>query len=146
MNRASKALIVVAVAALGIWGCAQGPANSHAAQAERLRALEGKCGKLEEDYRAVAGARDQFRKRVATLEEERGKLQQELAVQNALLQERDELRRQVASRTGERDALQARCDRMKKGLQSLLGQDDAAAPASTPPVTSAAEVTQGGKL
>ena len=59
------------------WGCAQGPANPHAAQAERLHALEGKCGKLEEDYRAVAGARDQFRKRVAALEEERGKLQQE---------------------------------------------------------------------
>src|SRR5437879_6265175 len=108
MNRASKALIVVVVATLGIWGCAQGPTNSHAAQGERLRALEGKCGKLEEDYRAVAGARDQFRKRVAALEEERGKLQQELAVQNAILQERDELRRQVATRTTERDALQTR--------------------------------------
>lgn len=143
MNRASKALIVTVVAMLGTWGCAQGPANSHAPQAERLRALEGKCVKLEEDYRAVAGARDQFRKRVAALEEERGKLQQELAAQNALRRERDELRRQVATRTSERDALQARCDRLKKGLQNLLGQDDAAAPASTPPVTSAAGSTTG---
>jgi hypothetical protein len=145
MNRASKALIVVVVAALGIWGCAQGPANSHAVQAERLRSLEGKCVKLEEDYRAVAGARDQFRKRVAALEEERGKLQQELAVQKVVEQERDELRRQVTTRTGERDALQTRCDRLKKGLQSLLGQDDAAAPASTPPVTSAPDIRPGGK-
>jgi hypothetical protein len=145
MNRASKALIVVVVAMLGIWGCAQGPANSHAPQAERLRSLEGKCVKLEEDYRAVAGARDQFRKRVSTLEEERGKLHQELAVQNAILQERDELRRLIVTRTSERDALQTRCDRLKKGLQSLLGQDDAAAPTSPAPVTSAAQLTSGGK-
>jgi chromosome segregation ATPase len=145
MNRASKALIVAVVAMLGIWGCAQGPGGSHVAQAERLRALEGKCGKLEEDYRAVAGARDQFRKRAAALEEERGKLQQELAVLNGVVQERDELRRQVASRTGERDALQARCDRLKKGLQNLLGQDEAAAPPPAQPVTSAADATPGGK-
>src|SRR5262249_39717076 len=144
MNRGSKALIVVVVAVLGIWGCAQGPGNSHA-QAERLRALEGKCGKLEEDYRAVAGARDQFRKRAAALAEERGKLQQERAVQNAIIQEGDDPRRQVASRTSERDALQTRCDRLKKGLQNLLGQDDASAPATTPPVTSAADVTPAGK-
>ena len=41
-----------------------------------------------------------------------------------LAKEREELRQQVETRVGERDLLQVRCDRLKKGLQSLLGQDE----------------------
>ena len=79
MNRGSKALIVFAVAALGLWGC--GRPSGQAAMAERLKQLEAKCGKLEEDYRAVASARDQARKKLAAVEEERNNLlkEQEIA-------------------------------------------------------------------
>jgi chromosome segregation ATPase len=142
MTRARKALIVLTVAAFGLWGCAQGPSNN-AAQAERIKALEAKCGKLEEDYRAVAAARDQARKRVVALEEEKSQLQKEVEALHQLAKERDELRVTVDARTNERDALQMRCDRLKKGLQNLLGQDDALLPPTNPPVTAAAAPTVG---
>jgi chromosome segregation ATPase len=133
MTRTNKVLIVLVVASLGVWGCAQGPAN-HAAQNEKVRNLESKCAKLEEDYRAVAAARDQARKRATTLETD---LRKEAADRQAAARERDELRTQVTARTGERDSLQTRCDRLKKGLQSLLGEDDAALAAPTNPVSTA---------
>jgi hypothetical protein len=125
------------VAALGAWGCAKGPANHYAVQAERIRTLEGKCAKLEEDYRAVAGARDVARKRVSALEEENAKLQKQAAELQVVRKERDALRQQLEARTGERDLLQLRCDRIKKGLQNLLGQDEAMINSANPPVTAA---------
>jgi hypothetical protein len=136
MTRGGKILCVTLVALLGLWGCAKGPAGNAANQAERLRALEGKCARLEDDYRAVAGARDQARKRIVVLEEDTARLQKELTAYHAVLKERDSLRQQVDTRTGERDALQLRCDRLKKGLQNLLGQDDAAL--SQPPAPASA--------
>jgi chromosome segregation ATPase len=115
------------------------PAGRHAhqsTQTERIRSLETKCSKLEDDYRSVAGARDHARKQVAALESERARLQKELADKEIVLKERDSLREQMATRTSERDTLQSRCDRMKKGLQSLLGQDDALLPAPAAPTSS----------
>lgn len=134
MTRTSKVLIVLVVATLGIWGCAQGPV-SHSAQGEKIRSLESKCAKLEEDYRAVAAARDQARKRATSLEAD---LRKEAADRQAAQHERDQLSAQVKARTGERDVLQARCDHLKKGLQNLLGEDAAlASPQSSQPVTAA---------
>jgi septal ring factor EnvC (AmiA/AmiB activator) len=143
MTRAGRTFTVVLVAALGVWGCARGPASHYAAQAERIRTLENKCAKLEEDYRAVALARDSARKRVAALEEESNRLVKQLADYQAVVKERDGLRQQLDSRTSERDLLQARCDRMKKGLQNLLGQDDAMLNSGNAPVTTA---TTGPRL
>jgi chromosome segregation ATPase len=133
MTRTSKVLIVLVVATLGIWGCAQGPV-SHSAQHEKIRSLESKCAKLEEDYRAVAAARDQARKRATTLETD---LRKEAADRQAAAQERDELRAQLQARTGERDTLQTRCDRLKNGLKTLLGEDAALAAPQSRPVTAA---------
>ncbi len=136
MTRTSKSMMVLLVAAVGLWGCSQGPSQS-AAQADRIKALESKCAKLEDDYKAAAAARDQARKKVSTLEEERAQIdeqtivmQKEIEAGKAIAKERDSLRQQMEARTTERDQLQTRCEKMKKGLQTLLGQDDAA---STPP-------------
>jgi hypothetical protein len=137
MTRASKMMTVMLVAALGVWGCARGPANHYAAQAERIRTLEGKCSKLEEDYRAVASARDAARKRTSALEEENARLQKQLADHQIVAKEREVFRQQLDTRTGERDQLQLRCEKMKKGLQNLLGQDDAMGNTVGAPVTSA---------
>jgi DNA repair exonuclease SbcCD ATPase subunit len=147
MTRFSKSLIVMVVTACGLWGCARGPAGS-AAQAERLRALEAKCAKYEEDYRAVADARDQAKRAVTGLQQERSRLQKELTLKQETEKERDDLRKQLEARAGERDQLQARCDRLKKGIQNLIGQDEGAAPgASGPSLTNtapaAANVTDG---
>ncbi|HEY7423045.1 MAG TPA: hypothetical protein VH682_02275 [Gemmataceae bacterium] len=132
MTRGGKVLSVMLVVLLGLWGCARGPVGQ-SAQAERIHTLETKCSKLEDDYRSVAGARDQARKQVAALEAERTRLQKDLAAEH---QQRDALRQQMTTRTSERDNLQLRCDRMKKGLQNLLGQDDAMLPEPAPTTTS----------
>jgi septal ring factor EnvC (AmiA/AmiB activator) len=151
MTRFSKATIVMVVTACGLWGCAQGPASS-AAQAERLRALEAKCAKFEEDYRAVASARDQAKKSAANLEQDKARLQKELALKRDVEREREDLRKQVEARIVERDQLQVRCDRLKKGIQNLLGQDDGVTPTASGPALppAAASVTDsqsgGGKL
>jgi chromosome segregation ATPase len=146
MTRFSRATIVMVVAASGLWGCAQGPAGS-AAQSERLRALEAKCAKYEEDYRAVATARDQAKKAVTSLEQEKARIQRQLALKQEVEKEREDLRKQVEARSAERDVLQARCDRLKKGIQNLLGQDEGTnAGVSGPtlsPTPAAASVTEG---
>jgi hypothetical protein len=129
MTRGGKALSVMLVALVGLWGCARGPVGL-SAQAERIRSLESKCARLEDDYRAVASARDQARKQ---LESEKAKLQKELADKEAVVKERDALQQQISTRTSERDNLKLRCDRLKKGLQELLGQDDALLPAPAGP-------------
>ncbi len=141
MTRAGKTFTVLLVAALGVWGCARGPASHYAAQAERIRALDNKCAKLEEDYRAVAGVRDAARKRLAALEEENSRLNHQVADHLALKKERDSLKQQLETRTNERDSLQVRCDRIKKGLQNLLGQDDAMLNSNSAPVSSAAKLS-----
>lgn len=135
MKRAGKLVTVLVVAVLGVWGCAKNPAHPNG-QAERIRSLESKCAKLEEDYRAVASARDEARKKAVAAEEENKRLHKQIDTQEAQLQkdqdaeklltkERDELRQQMETRTNERDVLQFRCERLKKGLQNLLGQDEA---------------------
>ena len=42
------------------WGCAKAPTPHSTAHAERIRALEAKCVKMEDDYRGVVSARDQM--------------------------------------------------------------------------------------
>jgi uncharacterized coiled-coil DUF342 family protein len=150
MTRATKALALAVVAALGLWGCAEGQGNGGAA-AERVRALENKCAKLEDDYRAVASARDGLRKKLTATEEERVRLHQDLAAKEAvvkerqaLAKERDELAQQVSTRTGERDAAQAQLEQVRKGLRSLLGQADASATGQPQPAVSAAPDGSGG--
>ncbi len=144
MVRGNSLFIVIVVATLGVWGCGQG--GSAGGQAERIRSLEAKCAKLEDDYRAAATVRDQARKKATTLEEERAQLQKDLETKTKQLQteqgvakvvatERDELRAVADSRATERDVLQTRCERLKKGLQTLLGQDESVAPTAAPPST-----------
>ena len=149
MNHNGKSMIVLLAVAFGLWGCSQGPSQS-AVQAERIKALEAKCAKLEDDYKAAAGARDLARKKISTLEDERAQIdeqttvmQKEIEVGKLVAKERDSLRQQMETRTNERNMLQTRCEKMKKGLQTLLGQDDAL---STParPATPLAAATGGG--
>ena len=71
-------------------------------------------------------------------------LQKEVEAGKAVAKERDELRLQVDARTGERDQLQTRCEKMKKGLQTLLGQDDALAAPIPPPTTAVGGIAGGG--
>jgi chromosome segregation ATPase len=134
MKSANNALLVVlAVMTLGLWGCAQGTSPTSSA---RLRDLEARHAKLDEDYRAAATARDQARKRASVLEQERAGLRH---LVDQLTRERDELRQQLASRSSERDTLQGHLVQLGKELHNLAGRIDAAAGTQTSqPVTAEA--------
>jgi hypothetical protein len=132
MSRNRKALSVLVVSFLGLWGCAQGPSNS-SAQADRVKKLEEKCSRLEEDYRTKAVAHDQARKQAAVLdqektqlEEQRARMQKELDQLRLVVKERDRLRQEVEVKTTQRDALLANRDKMRNIIKSLkeVSEDD----------------------
>src|SRR5262249_31531938 len=143
MSRAKKALVVAVVAALGLWGCAKGPGNG-AATAERTKMLEQKINKLEEDFRAAATAPHQVPQKPAAAEDQRARLEKEVAQLALVVKERDDLRRQITVRTSERDAVQVQYDQFRKAIREVLGQAETAAGTSVPqPVSSAAGVVPG---
>jgi FtsZ-binding cell division protein ZapB len=127
MSRASKAFVVLMMGVMGLWGCAQGPANGPTA--ERIKSLETKCAKLDEDYKAATEARDLLKKKLAALETEKNRLQQD----------RDEQTRLVKERTTERDGIQTQYDQFRGNLKNLLGQAEAALVNPPAPMTTVAE-------
>jgi hypothetical protein len=142
MSRAERALIVLVLASLGVWGCAQGPTNG-AASAERVRALENKIAKLEDDFRAAVAVRDQLRKKLSTADEDRTNLGRQVDQLQVVAKERDDLRRLLSVRTAERDTVQTQFDHFRKGIKTLLGQIETTP--ARPPVTSAASTPVAGK-
>jgi chromosome segregation ATPase len=137
-------LAILVVASIGLWGCARGPASGPGS-VERIRALESKNAKLEDDFRAAAAARDQLKKKLTAAEEQRAQLGQQLDQLQSLSRERDELRQQVTARTGERDALQNQIEQLRKSIRGLLGQVDAVVIPLTTPLTSAGQTPAPGK-
>ena len=73
MNRVVVVTVAI-VALIGFGGCSQGP-NSRAALIERVKVLEEKNARLEDDLRAMAGSRDSARQLLAKAEEYIQKLQ-----------------------------------------------------------------------
>ena len=145
MSRANKALAILVVAVLGLWGCTQGPTNG-AGSVERVKALESKCAKMEDDCRALAAARDQLKKKLSAVEEERNQLRQEAEQKQTVARERDELRQQLDARTTERDAVQGQFEHLRKGIRSLLGQADSAASGqASSPLTAAPAPAAAGQ-
>jgi septal ring factor EnvC (AmiA/AmiB activator) len=116
MTRTSKLMSVAFVVMLGLWGCAQGPTG--AAMAERLKALEAKNARLEEDFRAAANTRDQLRQQLTRAEEHVQKLQ-------AVVRERDDLKVTLVTRTGERDQVSQQFEGFRKSLRDMLTQTEA---------------------
>jgi DNA anti-recombination protein RmuC len=125
MKQFLKAVGVFLVAAFGLWGCAQGPGGS--TTSDRLKALEAKNARLEEDFRTASAARDQLRKKLTATEEAQAQLQQEFdSLKTLLAKERDDLKGQLKQRVQERDVLQAQYDGFRRDLKELLGQAEAA--------------------
>ena len=132
MLRNDKLVLLAVMACLGLWGCAKVSATG-TREAERIKYLEAKVSKLEEDFRTAAAARDLWKQKAAVLEKERAELARQLPV---VIQEREDLRAQLALRTSERDTMQTQYDTFRKELRTLLGHADAAAArAPTQPVT-----------
>jgi uncharacterized coiled-coil DUF342 family protein len=140
MSTAKKALaVVLLLITLSVWGCSQQHSTTGSA---RVRDLESRNSKLEEDYRVAVGQRDQARKKLSAAEEESASLTQQVGQQLDQLQtatkERDDLRKQAVARAGERDNMQAQLAQLGKELQNLAGRIDSAINNTTPPVPAAA--------
>jgi hypothetical protein len=141
MSRTNKALSILMLSFLGLWGCAQGPTNS-TGQAERVKKLEEKCARLDEEFRLRSIERDDARKQAAALEQEktqltkeRGRLQKEVDELRLVVKERDRLRQEVEIKT-------ARCEKLKAGLKTLLTEDDAML--TLPPAVTTTTCKAGG--
>ena len=135
MTRGYKILIVVLVAALGIWGCNQGSAGNNAGW-EKVKSLEADNGRLKDEAKAAEDARNQLRKKLGETEAERARLRKAVEENDAVARERDELKQTVTQRTTERDAATGQLEQLRKGIRGLLIQVDAALPPASQPVTS----------
>ena len=59
MMRAKAALLMLVISAVALWGCAKVPVRG-AGESDRIKFLEAKILKLEDDFRTAAAARDQL--------------------------------------------------------------------------------------
>lgn len=152
MKHAGTAFLVVMLfSTLGLWGCSQQKNGSYAS---RLRDLESRYTRLEEDHRAVVSLGERHQRRIGQLEKERTELttkvdelqkiaddREELQGRLAALskqrdglqvqlsgrtRERDELVTQLGGRTKERDQLTQDLQGFQRELQSILGRIDTA--------------------
>ncbi|HEX3150337.1 MAG TPA: hypothetical protein VHR66_19830 [Gemmataceae bacterium] len=131
MSRSRHAVGVLVIAVFGIWGCSRTPSpdSGSGATAEKLKAVEAKLARLEDDFRAAASARDQLSKRLIAAEEARTALQMEM---NKELKAKDEL---IQARTAERDQAANQLKSMKDGLRDLLTKmEDGPKPEGSPAV------------
>jgi chromosome segregation ATPase len=123
-------LLILIVFSISVWGCARQAGNSPGLA--RLRDLETRNGKLEEDYKAVLTQRDQERRAAAALGK---KVNAELEQLRTAAQERDELQKQIAALTTERNAVQTSLTQFTKELNQLLGKMQATTASNGTPAT-----------
>jgi len=117
MSRSRHAVGVLLVAVFGLWGCSRAPSADGAATAEKLKAVETKLARLEEDFRAAASARDQLGRKLLAAEDARTALLNQVDRMGKDLKARDE---QVAARTAERDQAAGQFKALKDELRELL--------------------------
>ena len=143
MSGTHKSLIVAIVMCLGLWGCARGPVST--AAAERMKVLEYKVARLEDNLQAAAASRDELDQKLVAAEKERARLEGEIAKLKVVVRERDDLKKQFVARTLERDNLKTQYDLFRKSIRDLLGQAEASLvpPAPSQPVTVAATHNPG---
>ncbi len=126
MNRSHKVLGFVLVVICGLYGCAKGP-TSKGGSSEKNSPLEAKAQRLEEDYRAAAAARDQFRLKLLAAEEKHNHLQKQLEqTRQVAAADREVLTAEVQARLVERDTLAVQYDSFRRNLKDLLGQAETA--------------------
>lgn len=142
MIRNLHILSALAVAVVCVWGCAQGPSGGSAAEAERIKALEAKNARLQEDYRAAAVARDQLRQKLAAAEEMCAQTQQDLEQMREVAKECEDLKQQVLARTSERDSVQGQFEQFRSEIRKLLGQAETAARTPAEPLTTTSFLPQ----
>ena len=123
MSRSRRAAAVLIVLVFGVWGCSCAPSASggNAANAEKLKAVETKLARLEDDFRAAASARDQLSKKLIAAEEARTAMTAQLQRMTRELRAKDE---QITTRTAERDQVTTQYKAFRDGLRELLAKCD----------------------
>ncbi len=118
---------VLVLCATGLWGCGQQKSGVFSA---KIRELEVRYAKLEEDFRTLQLASEQTRKRLNAAEAQRAALEQDKAdlakKVESVTGDREALRKQMAQRIAERDAAQANLTQFNKDLQALASRVEAA--------------------
>lgn len=131
MKKASPLILVALVlASLGLHGCTH---QKNGAVNAKIREMEARYAKLEEDYRAVAALNEAGRKKLSQAEADKADLKRQVDELQPVVQERDELKKQLAARTTERDAVQAQMVQFSKDLVALAGRIEAAAASPSRP-------------
>ena len=122
--------LIVAVllfCAMGMWGCNQQKTGVISA---KIRDLETRYTKLEEDYRTLQVMGEQTRKRLTQAEAQRAALEKDktdLSRQlNTVTGDHERLQKQLSQRTVERDFAQTNLQQFSKDLQALAGRVEAA--------------------
>ncbi len=131
-NASTVFLVVMMFCSLGLWGCTN---QKNSAYHARIRELENRYLKLEDDYKAMVQIGDQLRKKLTQLETQRTELTQQVEDLKVIARERDELKIQLSSRTSERDTLHGQLNQLRKGLQDMLGRVESALAESDGSVT-----------
>jgi chromosome segregation ATPase len=122
MPRSHQVLGIAIVAVVGIWGCSRAPsADSASATAEKLKTVEAKLARLEEDFRAAASARDQLSQKLHAAENARTALQADVAKLARDMKAKDDL---IQTRTAERDQALSQLKALKDGLKEILAKLD----------------------
>jgi chromosome segregation ATPase len=121
-NRA--VFVALLVTTLGLWGCTQ---NRGDGSGLRVRDLEARNAKLEEDYQSAVSEGADLRRKLSAAEKAAARAAQMMAQLQGLSQERDRLTGQLATAQNERSVLQGQMQQFSRDLQSLLGRVDAAA-------------------
>lgn len=122
-NAGTVFLLVMMFCSLGLWGCTH---QKNGAYHSKIRELENRYIKLEEDYKVVIQAGDQMRKKVVQLETQRAELSSQVDELKNIGRERDQLRAQLTGRTAERDSLRTQIGQFRKDVQDLIGRMDTA--------------------
>jgi len=122
-NASTVFLVIMMFCSLGLWGCTH---QKNGAYGARIRELENRYLKLEEDYKVVVQASDLLRKKVGQLETERNDLNNQVDELKNIARERDQLRIQLATRTSERDSLHSQIGQFRRDMQELIGRMDTA--------------------
>src|SRR5262249_2565900 len=127
MMRSRVGWVMTVASMLALWGCAQNSAG------------QAKSNRMQEEILGLTAARDQLRKDLTGVKDQKSRLQAQV---DQLPLERDESRRTLAARIAERDHTQAQLEQLRKGVRGLLEQLDAMAPtAPAAPATPAEQTT-----
>jgi len=123
----SLSVVVMLLCMAGVWGCNQ---QKSGGMNTKVRELETRYAKLEEDFRTLQATNEQNRKRMNLAESQRDVLETEKTELTKRVEdtvkERDVLRVNLTQRTQERDNAQANLAQFSKDLQALVGRVETA--------------------